>query len=60
MIATLVDGWDSGLPLLGFAEQGIGAGDASILLEIQRYRRRVPSGQPIRLWTLDAALAAYA
>lgn len=59
-LATLVDGWEGGLPLIGFAEQGIGAGDASILLEMRLYRARVPSGQPVRLWTLDTGLAPYA
>jgi len=39
---------------------GIGTGDVSILAEIDSYRKRIPSGITIRLWTLDAALLAYA
>ncbi len=47
--------------LVDLATQGIGSGDASIMLEIDRYRARtdLPSGQPVRLWTLDRSLTAY-
>jgi hypothetical protein len=39
----------------------IGAGDASILHEMRRYRSRsdVPSGLVVTIWTLDATLAAH-
>lgn len=59
-LQALVEGNDR-LGLVDFATQGIGSGDASILLEIDRYRARtdLPSGQPVRLWTLDASLAAH-
>lgn len=33
--------------------------DASILLEIQHYRERIPSATPVRLWTRDQLLGAY-
>lgn len=38
--------------------RGVGTGDASILLEIERFRARtdLPSGLPVELWTLDRAL----
>jgi hypothetical protein len=39
--------------------QGIGTGDIGILAEVDAYRRRVPSATPVRIWTLDAGLAAY-
>lgn len=44
------------------AQQGVGSGDASILQELNRYRSRsdLPTGLPVRLWTLDTSLAAYA
>lgn len=40
----------------------IGGGDASILHELYRYRSRtdLPGALPVRLWTLDRGLAAYA
>lgn len=58
-LRSLVDGGAHGMGLLEFATIGIGGGDASILLEIQQYRRRIPSATPVRLWTRDAQLAAY-
>lgn len=43
------------------AEQArVGAGDASIIHEARRYRRQthVPSGQRVRIWSLDVGLNA--
>jgi len=39
--------------------QGVGTGDVGILAEVDAYRRRIPSATPVRIWTLDAGLAAY-
>lgn len=58
-LTALIDGGGSRLPLIDFATCGIGSGDASLLLEIERYRARVPSATPIRLWTLDETLSAH-
>lgn len=48
--------------LVDFASSQVGAGDAAILHERERYRSRVdvPSGQTVTIWTLDQGLAAYA
>lgn len=48
--------------LVDLCASSVGSGDASILLELQRYRLRIdlPSGMPIRLWTLDVGLGSYA
>lgn len=48
------------MPLVDFAMTGIGSGDASLLMEMDRYRLNVPGGTPIELWTLDRQLASYA
>jgi hypothetical protein len=56
---ALIDGGSRRLPLVDYATMGIGSGDASLLLEIERYRARVPSATPVRLWTLDKALSAH-
>lgn len=58
-LSALIDGGGSRLPLIEYATMGIGSGDASLLLEIERYRARVPSATPVRLWTLDKALSAH-
>lgn len=58
-LSALIDGGGRRLPLVEFATMGIGSGDASLLLEIERYRARVPSATPVRLWTLDKALSAH-
>jgi hypothetical protein len=61
-IQLLVDGSPDGtIPnLVDLATRGVGVGDASILHEARAYRAStsVPSGQPIRIWTLDAGLRA--
>lgn len=61
-LTGLLDGDDLRPGLLDLTTAGGGSGDASILLELQRYRARtdLPSALPVRLWTLDAGLAAYA
>ncbi len=56
---ALIDGGGNRIPLIEYATRGIGSGDASLLLEIERYRARVPSATPVRLWTLDKTLSAH-
>lgn len=48
--------------LVDLCSNEIGSGDASILHELYRYRSRtdLPGALPVRLWTLDRGLAAYA
>ena len=48
--------------LTDLATQGIGSGDASILVELAVYRARtdLPGALPVRLWTLDKELEAWA
>lgn len=58
-LSALVEGKGSRMPLVEYATINIGSGDASLLLEIDRYRARVPSATPIRLWTLDQTLSAH-
>jgi hypothetical protein len=61
-LSRLING-DGGLPALTeLCVSQVGSGDASILLELSSYRERadIPSAMPVRLWTLDAGLAAYA
>ncbi len=58
-LASLVDGSEARLPLVDFAMTGIGSGDASLLMEMDRYRVKVPSATPIELWTLDELLSSY-
>jgi hypothetical protein len=48
------------MPLIDFAMTGIGSGDASLLMEMDRYRAKVPSATPIRLWSLDVLLSSHA
>ena len=40
------------------AKDGLGSGDAS-LLEMDRYREKVPSATPVSLWTLDETLGSF-
>ena len=47
------------MSLLDFATAGLGSGDASLLLEMDRYRGKVPSATPISLWTLDETLDSF-
>lgn len=58
-LSALIDGGGRRLPLVEYATMGIGSGDASLLLEIEHYRTKVPSATPVRLWTLDKALSAH-
>lgn len=60
-LRRVVDGHNRVPSLTDLCTAGVGSGDASILHEVERYRSRsdVPSAQPIRLWTLDTALAAH-
>lgn len=61
-IQQMVDGTSDGsIPnLIDLATRHVGIGDASVLHEARAYRMAtsVPSGQPIRIWTLDAGLQA--
>lgn len=61
-LRELVDGHPVRPGLVDLCQTGVGTGDGSILLELQRYRQRtdIPSGLPIELWTLDQGLQAYA
>ncbi len=47
--------------LVELATRGVGVGDASILHEAQAYRAstNTPSGQRVRIWSLDAGLSAF-
>lgn len=58
-LTALVDGGGNRMSLLEFATAGLGSGDVSLLLEMDRYRGKVPSATPIRLWTLDKTLDSY-
>lgn len=59
-LTALIDGDGRRMPLVDFAMTGIGSGDASLLMEMDRYRAKVPSATPIRLWSLDALLSSHA
>ena len=58
-LTTLIDGGGDRMGLVDFATAGLGSGDASLLLEMDRYRGKVPSATPISLWTLDEALGSF-
>jgi len=59
LLNGMCDGVRGALPLEDMAMQGVGTGDVSILAEAEAYRRRV-AHVDVRIWTLDAGLAAYA
>lgn len=60
-LTELVEGHTSRPGMVDLSSGGVGAGDGSILLELERYRQRsdVPSKMPVELWSLDAGLRAY-
>lgn len=60
-LADLVTGHAHRPGMVDLASTGLGTGDGSILLELERYRRRsdLPSGRPVELWSLDRQLQAY-
>lgn len=60
-LAELVEGHERRPGMVDLSSGGVGAGDGSILLELERYRQRsdVPSRLPVELWSLDAGLQAY-
>lgn len=58
-LAALLDGSGPRLPLVEFAMMGVGSGDASLLMEMDRYRTKVPGATPVRLWTLDVLLSSH-
>ncbi len=60
MVHILVHGSPRRPPALDLLTQGIGTGDIGILAEMDTLRGRIPSATPVRLWTLDHGLAAYA
>lgn len=61
-LGRLIDGHAQLPALPELASQKVGAGDAAILHERQRFLERVevPSGQPVRIWTYDQELGSYA
>ena len=58
-LTALIDGGGNRMSLVDFATAGLGSGDASLLLEMDRYRGKVPSATPISLWTLDETLDSF-
>lgn len=60
-LAELVEGHERRPGMVDLSSRRVGAGDASILLELERYRQRsdVPSQLPVELWSLEAGLQAY-
>ena len=60
-LEQLVDGHPGRPGLVDLCQQGVGTGDGSILLEVERYRQRsdLPSALPVELWSLDAGLQAW-
>ncbi len=59
LITRICDGARGCPSLPDMAAQGVGAGDVSILAEVEAYEERVSHVQ-VRIWTLDHGLAAYA
>lgn len=59
-IQKLIDGHDHVPALPALMKSELGVGDSGILAEIEQYRTRIPSATPVRLWTLDTQLGAYA
>ena len=59
LIGAICHGTASRPSLPQMATQRVGAGDVSILAEVEAYERRV-AGVQVGIWTLDAGLAAYA
>lgn len=60
-LADLVEGHEQRPGIVDLSSTGVGAGDGSILLELERYRQRsdVPTKLPVELWSLDQGLQAY-
>ncbi len=58
-LTALIDGGGNRMSLVEFATACVGSGDASLLLEKERYREKVPSATPISLWTLDKTLGSF-
>jgi hypothetical protein len=58
-LTALIEGGGDRMSLVDFASVGLGSGDASLLLEMDRYRGKVPSATPISLWTLDETLGSF-
>lgn len=58
-LTALIDGGGARMSLVEFSTTQVGSGDASMLLEMERYRGKVPSATPISLWTHDTTLGAF-
>jgi hypothetical protein len=60
-LGELVEGHTLRPGMVDLCTTGVGTGDGSILLEVERYRQRsdLPSGLPVELWSLDKGLQAY-
>ena len=58
-LTALIDGGGNRMSLVDFATAGLGSGDASLLLEMDRYRGKVPSATPISLRMLDETLDSF-
>ena len=58
-VQSLIDGHGHVPALATLMKVAIGVGDSGILAELGQYRSRVPSGTPVKLWTLDVQLSAY-
>ena len=60
LVRATVSGSTTRPDAISLLTQGVGTGDIGILAEAEAYRRRLPSATPVRIWTLDDGLAAYA
>ena len=56
-LERLVQGADSGRTYIDLAAEGVGAGDLCIMTEVSFFKAKVRT--PVRIWTLDKALATY-
>ena len=57
-LRAMLDGARTGSSLIALAMTGLGCGDLSILVEVERYRART-TGVEIEVWTLDNQLSSY-
>jgi hypothetical protein len=57
-LRLLLAGAATGIPLVEHAMHKVGCGDISILVERETYRERTGLSD-VRIWTLDAGLAAH-
>jgi predicted nucleic acid-binding protein len=59
LLEAIVDGHNNIPKLLDLMTSGVGVGDATILAEMAKFRQRIPSATPVRLWTHDINLRGY-